>query len=70
MAIKTLRRALIAGGSIRLVQRNASKPFVVIVDVPAQHVTFETYAHFTEAAASFSSLCGRMKLPSSTQAAL
>jgi hypothetical protein len=65
MRIKTLHRTQTASASIRLVQREASKPFVVIIDVPHQHVTFEAYTQFAEAAACFSSLSGQMKpLPS------
>ena len=61
MPIKTLRRALSTTGTIRLVQRQASKPFVVIVDVPRQHVAFQAYVQFTDAAACFSALSGQLK---------
>jgi hypothetical protein len=69
MRIKTLHRILTPSGSIRLVQREASKPFVVIIDVPHQYVRFEAYTQFAEAAAWFSSLSDQMKLPASNQAA-
>jgi hypothetical protein len=60
MKIKTLRRALTASGKIRLVQRETSEPFVVIVDGPRQ-VTFRSYTQFTDAAACFSSLSGQIQ---------
>ena len=69
MRIKTLHRAVTAAGSIRLVQREASKPFVVIIVVPHQPVAFQAYSQLAKAAACFSSLSSQMKLPLSNQAA-
>ena len=68
MRIKTLHRIVTAGGSVRLVQREASKPFVVIIDVSHQHVAFDAYMQFAEAAACFSALSGQMKPLPSNQA--
>jgi hypothetical protein len=68
MRIKTLHRAVTTAGSVCLVQREARKPFVVIIDVPHQHVAFDAYTQFAEAAASFSSLSGQMKRLPSNQA--
>jgi hypothetical protein len=61
MRIKTLRRIVTATGSVRLVQRETSKPFVVINDVPHRHVVFDAYTQFAEAAARFSSLSGQTR---------
>lgn len=60
MKIKTLRRVLTASGKVRLVQRETSEPFVVIIDGPRQ-VTFRAYTQLRDAAACVSSLSGQMQ---------
>lgn len=58
--IKTLHRTKTDRGSVRLIERNSTHPYVVILDVAGEHVGFDTFTNYAGAIATFTTLSSKL----------